>query len=124
MLIAVFPEIKQLFLAWFTYDTERPPEDVIAHLGEPGHRWLTAQGPYEGDTANLTIFLTAGGVFDAATPPAVTDLDGYGTMKLEFAGCNAGLVTYSIPSLGLSGEIPIERIVLDNVALCETLNGQ
>jgi hypothetical protein len=45
-------------------------------------------------------------------------------MKIEFAGCNAGLVTYSIPSLGLSGEIPIERIVLDNVQLCETLNGQ
>lgn len=124
MLIAVFPEIKQLFLAWFTYDTERPPEDVMAHLGEPGHRWLTAQGPYEGDTANLTIFLTAGGVFDAANPPAVTDLDGYGTMTIEFAGCNEGLVTYSIPSLGLSGTIPIERIVLDNIALCETLNGQ
>ena len=38
-LISVFPEIKQVFLAWFTFDTERPPEDVTALLGEPGHRW-------------------------------------------------------------------------------------
>ena len=30
----VFPESKQMFLSWFTYDTERPPEDVTAILGE------------------------------------------------------------------------------------------
>jgi len=123
-LIAVFPDIKQMFVAWFTYDTERPPEDVTAMLGEPGHRWLTAQGPYDGDTANLTIFVTAGGVFDAAEPKAVTDLEGDGTMTIEFAGCNEGLVNYSITSLGISGQIPIERIVLDNVALCEILTAQ
>jgi hypothetical protein len=73
-LITVFPEIKQMFLAWFTYDTERPPEDVTAMLGGPGQRWLTAQGPYEGDTANLTIFVTEGGVFDAAEPAATGEL--------------------------------------------------
>ena len=110
-----------MFLAWFTYDMERPAEGVTAQLGEPGHRWLTAQGPFDGDTANLTIYVTAGGVFDAANPKAVTDLDGDGTMTIEFAGCNAGLVNYSITSLGISGEIPIERIALDNVPLCEAL---
>jgi len=121
LLITVFPGIGQMFLAWFTYDTERPPEDVTAILGEPGHRWLTAQGPYTGDTANLTLNLTAGGVFDAAEPPASTDPAGYGTMQIEFADCTEGLVTYDIPSLGLSGEFPIERIVADNVPLCESL---
>jgi len=45
-LITVFPDIGQMFLAWFTYDVERPGEGVTAQLGEPGHRWLTAQGPY------------------------------------------------------------------------------
>lgn len=120
-LIAVFPEIKQVFVAWFTYDSQRPPEDVTAILGEPGHRWLTAQGPYDGDTANLTIFVTAGGVFDATTPAASTDTDGDGTMTIEFADCTEGLVKYEITSLGISGEIPIERIAPDNVALCEAL---
>ncbi|MFC1695816.1 WD40 repeat domain-containing protein [Pseudomonadota bacterium] len=120
-LIAVFPDIQQMFVAWFTYDTERPPEDVQAMLGEPGHRWLTAQGPYDGDTANLTIFNTEGGVFDAAEPVTSTDPNGDGTMTLEFADCKNGLVSYEITSLGISGEIPIERIVLDNVPLCESL---
>ena len=120
-LIVVFPDIKQMFLAWFTYDTERPPDDVTALLGEPGHRWLTAQGPYEGDTANLTIFVTEGGVFDSAEPTANTDPAGDGEMTLEFADCTEGLVTYEINSLGISGEIPIQRIVPDNVTLCETL---
>ncbi len=123
-LIAVFPDIRQMFLAWFTYDTERPPEEVTAMLGEPGHRWLTAQGPYEGDTANLTIFVTEGGVFDAAEPEATTDPAGDGTMTIEFADCANGLVNYEITSLGISGEIPIQRIAPDNIALCETLGGE
>jgi len=121
LLIAVFPVRKEMFVAWFTYDTERPPEDVTAILGEPGHRWLTAQGPYDGDTANLTLYLTAGGVFDAAEPPASTDSAGYGTLQIEFADCTEGLVTYEITSLGVSGQFPIERIVADNVPLCESL---
>jgi len=120
-LIAVLPDAKLMFVAWFTYDTERPPEDVTALLGEPGHRWLTAQGPYDEDTANLTIFMTEGGVFDAAKPVPSRDPAGYGTMTLEFADCATGLVNYEITSLGISGEIPIQRIVPDNVPLCETL---
>jgi hypothetical protein len=123
-LISVFPEIRQMFLAWFTYDVQRPPEDVTAMLGEPGHRWLTAQGPYEGDTANLTVYVTEGGVFDAAEPEAITDLTGDGSMTIEFADCSEGLVTYQITSLDISGEIPIQRIVPDNLPLCESLGAQ
>jgi DNA-binding beta-propeller fold protein YncE len=120
-LITVFTDRKEVFLAWFTYDTERPPEDVTALLGEPGHRWLTAQGPYNGDTATLTIFVTEGGVFDAAEPAASTDPAGDGAMTIEFGDCTEGLVNYEITSLGISGEFPIQRITLDNVALCEAL---
>jgi hypothetical protein len=115
-LITVFPDRKEIFLAWFTFDTERPPEDVTALLGEPGHRWLTAQGPYDGDTANLTIFMTEGGVFDAAEPAASTDPAGDGSMTIEFADCENGLVNYEITSLDISGVIPIQRITPDNVA--------
>jgi hypothetical protein len=122
-LITVFPERQQLFLAWFTYDIERPDETANAQLGEPGHRWLTAQGPYSGDTAELTVYLTEGGVFDAEEPAAVTDLTGYGTMTVEFADCREGLITYDIEPLGVSGVIPIERLADDNVALCELMAG-
>jgi len=121
MNITVYPVIKMMFVTWFTFDVERPPGDVTAMLGGPGQRWLVAQGPYDDDTANLTIYVTTGGVFDSAVPATSTDQDGDGTLTLEFSGCNEGLVTYDITSLDISGEIPIERIVLDNVALCEIL---
>ena len=119
-LIVVWEEIQTMFVAWFTYDAERPPDDVTAILGEPGHRWLTAQGPYSGDTATLDIYVTSGGVFDSAESvvgPPVKD----GTMQVRFSGCNEGLISYDIPSANLSGEVPIERIVLDNIVLCESL---
>jgi len=123
-LITVFPDIGRMFLAWFTFDTERPPEGVSALLGDPGQRWLTAEGPYDGDTANLKVYITDGGVFDAAVPAASTDPAGDGTLRLEFADCTEGMVTYTITSLGISGEIPIQRISPANVLLCESLAAQ
>jgi len=119
--VTVFAEIGEIFVAWFTYDAERPPEDVAAIIGEPGHRWLTAQGAYAGSRAELTLYRTEGGVFDAAEPPAETGPAGIGTLTLDFEDCRAGRAFYDIPGLGLTGSIPIQRIVEDNVALCEAL---
>ena len=124
MLIMVWENITFVFMAWFTYDTERPPEDVMAILGDPGARWLTASGPYEGDTATLDVFLTTGGVFDSEDPPAVTDPTPIGTVIIQWTSCNAGTLTYDIPSLGLMGVIPIQRIVIENVPICEAGQGQ
>lgn len=121
-LITVFPDQGQMFVAWFTFDTERPPEEVTANLGDSGHRWLTAQGPYDERVANLAISLTEGGVFDSSEPPVTTDPGSYGTMRIEFADCRRGLVHYDITSPDVSGVIPIERTALDNVALCEALS--
>lgn len=119
-LMTAFPEAGILFLAWFTYDVERPPQDVSAMLGEPGHRWLTAQGPYSGGTATLEISVSSGGVFDSAVPavgPTVKD----GSMTITWSGCNSAVLSYEIASLGIAGEIPLQRIVTDNVALCQSL---
>jgi PKD repeat protein len=115
--IIVWEGSKFIFLSWFTFDTERPPEDVMAMLGGPGQRWLTAQGPYDGDTANLTLIVSSGGTFDSAEPEVTNVEDG--TITIKWTGCNSGILTYNITSLGLMGEIPIERIVLDNVPACE-----
>jgi len=120
--ITVFPDIRQLFLAWFTYDTERPPGDVQAILGEPGHRWLTAFGPFENGLATLDIEVTTGGVFNASEPMTTQETDGQ--ILLEFSDCENAMVSYDITSLNLQGEIPIERIAPDNVPGCEALAGQ
>ena len=119
--INVFPDLGLVFFAWFTYDTARPAQDVTAILGEPGHRWLTAIGPFSGDTVTLDVELTQGGVFDAALPAPV-QTPAYGTITLVFADCSNGTLSYDFPSLGLSGQIPIQRIVPDNVPLCEALS--
>jgi hypothetical protein len=122
MLIIVFPVIKQVFLAWFTFDTERPPEDVEAILGDPGQRWLTAQGDYEGNEAELDVYITAGGVFDSEQPTTSSEWDGI--IHLKFSTCNAGTVSYYINSIDLEGTVPIERIVWDNGPLCYELGKQ
>ncbi len=118
--VTVFPDLGAIFIAVFTYDTERPPEDVAAILGEPGHRWFTAFGTYTGDTAVLDIELTEGGVFDMASP-APTQTQNYGTLTAVFADCENLTLSYGFPSLGLTGDIPMTRIALDNVARCEAL---
>jgi len=119
--ITVFPDLELVSLAWFTYDTERPAEDVEANLGDAGHRWLTATGPYNGNNAQLEIAVTSGGVFDSTEP--VPASEPAGTILLHFNGCNSGTVTYDIPSINRTGVIPIERVAQDNVALCEMIVG-
>jgi len=116
--ITVFPGLGVVSLAWFTYDTTLPAADAQSNLGDPGHRWLTAVGSYTDDRAVLEIFNTYGGLFDDNTE--VTQ-DTYGSMILQFTGCNSGTIEYDIPSIGLTGTVPIERVARDNVSLCEVL---
>jgi len=121
-LITVFPDVGHVFLAWFTYDLERPDDSVTAQLGEPGHRWLTAQGPYADNQAVLDVWVSSGGVFDSAEPAVTQAKDG--EIIIEFSGCNAATVSYDIASVDRQGVIPIERVAPDNVGLCESLNDQ
>lgn len=122
--IIVWEDIETIFLSWFTYDVERPGGNVTAVLGEPGHRWITAQGPYAGDTATLTAYITIGGVFNSP-PPAPLSTEEVGTITITWSSCSAGLLSYQFPGgLGLSGDIPIQRVVLDNVPSCQNQAAQ
>ena len=119
--LTVFPEIGQVFLAWFTFETEGVDVSQTANLGSAGHRWLTAQGPFSGAIATMEITITEGGVFDAAQPAPTHHADG--TLLLEFQNCSNGTLSYDIPSIGRQGVIPIQRVVPDNVPNCETMSG-
>ena len=119
--ITVFPGSGIIFLSWFTYDTALPPDDATAALGDPGHRWLTAQGVYAGNQAVMDITITSGGIFDTMADVSRRD---DGTIILTFNDCTSGTVEYDIPSIDRQGIVPIQRIVNDNVALCTELNGQ
>ena len=122
-LMTVFPEAKTVFLAWFTFDTERPPEGSSAQVGEAGHRWLTAQGPYDPmfPEVYLDVFLTQGGLFDSAEPAPETS-EPIGSIWIRFDECENATLSYNISGLGLSSSMFIRRIVPDNVPLCEALS--
>jgi len=116
--VTVFPEIGYLSLSWFTYDTERPGENVVANLGEAGHRWFNALGTYSGPSAVLDITIASGGLFDS--PIEITETND-GTIVLTFEDCTSGMVEYDIPSINQKGLVPIQRVAADNIALCESL---
>ena len=118
--ITVFPDLGYVSLAWFTYDTELPAEDAIANLGDPGHRWITALGPIDGDQVVMNITLTSGGIFDTPTEIQRTDPPGSdGTITLNFESCTSGTIEYDIPSINRKGIVPIERVADDNIVICE-----
>jgi hypothetical protein len=121
--ITVLPDLGVVALAWFTYDTELPPEDATSNLGDPGNRWMTASGPYADNQAVLNIVLTSGGIFDTPGGVERTDPPGSdGTLVVTFESCNSGTVEYDIPSIDKQGTVPIQRVADDNIAICEALN--
>jgi FtsP/CotA-like multicopper oxidase with cupredoxin domain len=123
MVITVFPVLKLFFVAWFTFDSEQPPENVTAVFGAPGQRWVTAMGFYDGNRAELKAELTTGGSFNASGPIPVQDTQ-YGTMVIEFSHCNLASVEFDFPDPGESDFFTMTRIVESNVSLCEQLNAE
>jgi hypothetical protein len=118
-LFDVFDNLNAMFMAWFTFDLERPV-DATAQLGEPGHRWLVAVGPIDGAQAQLDVTLAQGGVFDAPQPP-VDQSQVVGTVSIEFQDCISGTVDYSLTTPVVSGRIEIEPVagLRDHVELCD-----
>ncbi|NNE04633.1 MAG: hypothetical protein HKN15_02795, partial [Xanthomonadales bacterium] len=47
---------------------------------------------------------------------------GYGTLVIRFIDCNEATMDYEFPSLGISGQVTLTRVLDSNVALCEALS--
>ena len=99
-----------IFVAWFTYG-----ENTAS-----GQRWLTAQGPLEGSTADLVVYETTGGSFDE---PITDETKPVGSMTIDFTDCSHALLTYSLTDEDLEGSIEIQRAIPGTEALCQELNG-
>lgn len=117
VLLTVYPSIKKIFLALFTFDTEDFSDAGSAILGDAGQRWLTAMGPYSGSTAHLDVDLTVGGVFLEAEPKPEW-LPG-GTIILQLNHCNSVTLDYDIPSISRQGTLQLQRVANDRLELCE-----
>jgi hypothetical protein len=99
-----------IFVAWFTYG-----EGTAS-----GQRWLTAQGPLQGSTADLVVYETADGSFDNPQP---SETDAVGSMIIDFTDCSNALLNYSITGEALAGMIDIRRAIPGTEALCQELTG-
>ncbi len=99
-----------IFVSWFTYGEQTAS----------GQRWLTAQGGFEGSTAEIDVWETTGGSFDDPQPVSRTKV---GTMSLDFTDCSNAQLTYSLPADASAGDIAITRVIPGGRALCEELAG-
>ena len=120
LFFTVFENLGLFFLSWFTFDAVAPDSGTTAEFGAADQRWVTGAGNYSGDTVTLNVELTSGGIFNAAEP-AATQSPGYGTITIVFISCNEAILTYDFPSVGLSGQMTLTRVLPDNVPLCEAL---
>ncbi|MDH4002931.1 MAG: hypothetical protein OEU52_16985 [Xanthomonadales bacterium] len=120
LFLTVYPEIQQMFLTWFTFDLNRPDDSITAQLGDPGHRWITAQGKFAENQANLDVWMAKGGVFNSPAPEVYLEPDGQ--ITIEFNSCNSGMLRYEFPSVKRQGSVPIERVALGNVPICYVLD--
>jgi hypothetical protein len=124
MFVTVFPSFELMFAAWFTFDSVPPGGEVTAVVGAPDQRWVTALGPYSGTTASLKAEMTTGGSFNSSEPVPVQDTN-YGTLDIDFSGCNSADVNFNFPTAGETGSFTVNRVLTDNVAVCDGIvNGE
>ena len=83
--IDVEPESKFMFVSWFTY-TDAASSNPFEQ------RWLTAQGNYSGNLAQLALFETLGGTFDDHQGVTTTQV---GEVILSFDNCEQGLIGFN-----------------------------
>jgi hypothetical protein len=101
--IDILPLNNLLAAYWFTFPVEGGARE-----------WYLATGDINGDSVELTIYQAENGVFDEAS---MVETNAVGSASLEFSSCEAAIWTYQIDTLGLSGEVPLQRIAPDQ--MCE-----
>jgi hypothetical protein len=122
LFFTVFRELGVFFISWFTFDSEPVAEDATAVFGAADQRWVTGAGSIIGNTAFINVELTSGGIFNSSDPLADQEV-GYGTITVIFISCSEARLIYEFPSIGLSGEMILTRVLPDNVEFCELLSG-
>ena len=111
--IDVEPETQFMFVSWFTY-TDAASDNPFEQ------RWLTAQGNYSGNKAELDLFETLGGQFN--DPQAVTTTR-IGHVSLSFSECGLGEMAYKLDEERLQGSFPLNRVIPGSGNVCEERGG-
>ena len=108
--VDVIPTVGQLVMGWFTHG-----QTVATTPGDPNLRWWTLQGPYTGNTVDLTIYETTGGKLD---DPQTANTLPVGSAILTFTSCDNATLDYSFTN---GPADTIDLIPLLSSALCQSL---
>ena len=114
LLIDVAPEDQFMFISWFTFT-------AAASNNPDEQQWYTAQGNYSGSTAELILYETLGGQFDA---PQEVSINPVGEVTLSFTDCVQGQMVYRIDTDGRRGTIPLQRLIPGSDNVCEQQSGK
>jgi hypothetical protein len=122
LVLDVFPEIKAIFAAWFTWDTKEADPNDNSDVANSGTRWLTAFGNYENETdqvVEMTVYEAKGGLFNQGK---VESNDPVGTLTIDmFNLCEGGEFRFNLDS-GLSGSSLMKRNANDLLDDCRSVN--
>lgn len=111
LFLDVYPEENFSFLGWFTYDTDASPNNDLGQIGAQGHRWLVGAGEIDqtNSTINYKLYYAYDGLFDDPRPTLNSNINTYGTLLIEFQGCNQAVVSYELLEQEISGSYSIIR---------------
>ncbi|MBK9656821.1 MAG: prolyl oligopeptidase family serine peptidase [Rhodanobacteraceae bacterium] len=104
------PVTQTLAVAWFVYDTAAGGSGGT--LAGAEQRWFTAQGRYLGNRADLTVYQSRFGQFNNPIPVTTTPV---GNLSVEFIDCGRATLTFNLSAFGLTGSVPIVRLLPDVV---------
>ncbi len=117
--LEVLPDIGQVIMAWFTYDTTDPDLDAPSEVGYAGGRWVTAIGAFDGNEFNGTVYQVDNGLFENSAATVSNTV--VGTVNLVFNSCAQLVMSYSLYDGLLNGSSNLQRIAASNIPLCEQL---
>lgn len=99
LVLELVPETNLMVAYWFTYP-----------IAGGAREWYLAMGDISGDSVGFTIYQTENGYFDEAS---LVQTDPVGSAQLIFSSCTEASWIYQIDTIGVSGEIPLQRLAPD-----------
>ena len=124
LVLDIFPDIKGIFAAWFTWDTKPADPGDNSDVANSGTRWLTAFGNYENETdrvVELTVYEAKNGLFNQCK---VESNDPVGALTIDmFNLCEGGEFRFNLDS-GLSGSSLMKRNANDNLDECVSIGAR
>ena len=119
LMIDVITPQNLVFVGWFTFAPVASNDQGSDNSSFVDHRWMTAQGPYNGHVAELDIIKTSGGLFNQNLDVVNQTI---GRATISFEDCNRAVLSYSFDDENLSATVALKRF--SNDVFCQDIVDQ